>query len=249
MTPRYQELKDHIISLIARGELREGDRVPSEHELSDSMQVSRMTANRALRELTSEGYVHRVAGSGTFVSDVMARSDVLEVHDIAEEISRRGHEHHAKLIRMSRQHARGQVAKALDLPQGSDVFHMLLVHFENGLAIQLEDRHVVADFAPACLEQDFEQQTPSAYLTSIAPLQEAEHVVRAQMPNAATRNHLSLDDNEPTLVVIRRTWTGGRPVTFTRLHHPASRFELAGRYSKAGNPATSNVVQLETLDR
>ena len=86
MKPLYQQLKDHIIGRISSGELRPSDRVPSENDLVAAMSVSRMTANRALRELTDEGYVERIAGRGTFVSDLKARSDVLEVRDIAEEI-------------------------------------------------------------------------------------------------------------------------------------------------------------------
>ena len=62
--PRYQQLKEMIIGRIMSGELQPRDRVPSENELVDAMKVSRMTANRALRELTDEGYVDRVAGRG-----------------------------------------------------------------------------------------------------------------------------------------------------------------------------------------
>ena len=84
--PRYQQLKDLIIERISSGELQPTDRVPSENELVESMQVSRMTANRALRELDSEGYVERVAGRGTFVSDFRSQSHLLEVRNIADEI-------------------------------------------------------------------------------------------------------------------------------------------------------------------
>ena len=227
--PRYQQLKDLIIDRIANGELRPHDRVPSEHELVDAMSVSRMTANRALRELNDEGYVERIAGRGTFVADYRSQSHLLEVQNIADEIAGRGHRHASVVVRKSRQRARGDVAKALRVEQGTDVFHLLLVHYENGAPIQVEDRHVLASFAPDCLAQDFEQVTPSAYLTTIAPLQEADHVVRAAMPNAAVRQHLETADGEPVLVVIRRTWADGRPVTFTRLHHPGSRYELTGR--------------------
>ena len=227
--PRYQELKDLIIGRIAAGELRPSDRVPSEHELVAAMKVSRMTANRALRELHDEGYVERIAGRGTFVSDRRAQSALLEVRNIADEIAGRGHRHSSTVVRQSRQHARGEIAKVLRVEQGTDVFHLLLVHYENGEPIQVEDRHVLASFAPECLDQDFARVTPSAYLTSIAPLQEADHVVRAAMPNAAVRQRLGMPDDEPALIVIRRTWSQGRPVTFTRLHHPGSRNELTGR--------------------
>ena len=247
--PRYQQLKDLIIGQISSGELRPADRVPSENELVEKMQVSRMTANRALRELHDEGYVERIAGRGTFVSDFRSQSHLLEVQNIADEIAGRGHVHSSEVVRQSRQHARGEVAKALHVDQGTDVFHLLLVHFENGAPVQIEDRHVLASFAPRCLEQNFARITPSAYLTSVAPLQEAEQIVRAGMPNAAVRQRLAMDDGEPALIVIRRTWSKGRPVTFARLHHPGSRYELTGHYTPPGTPRTTSpdVVQLEKL--
>lgn len=230
-TPRYQQLKNLILEGISSGELKPHDRVPSENELVASMRVSRMTANRALRELTSEGYVERIAGRGTFVSDFRSRSHVLEVQNIADEIQRRGHLHSSEVLKQSRQRARGEVAKALEVEPGTDLFHILLVHSEDGVPIQIEDRHVLAEFAPDCLEQDFSTLTPSAYLTSISPLARAEQSVRAQMPNAAVRARLQIDGDEAALVVIRRTWSNGRPVTFARLHHPGNRYELAGQYT------------------
>ena len=247
--PRYQQLKELIIGRISSGDLKPSDRVPSENELVESMSVSRMTANRALRELNDEGYVDRIAGRGTFVSDFRPQSHLLEVHNIADEIARRGRTHSCKVIRQSLQHARGEVARALHVEQGTEVFHLLLVHFENNAPIQVEDRHVVAEFAPSCLEQDFETVTPSAYLTSIAPLQEAEQVVRASRPNAAVKKHLCLEVSEPCLVVIRRTWSNGRPATFARLHHPGSRYELTGHYTPPGTLKTTaaDVVQLENI--
>lgn len=249
--PRYQQLKDLIIRRISCGDPRPHDRVPSENELVEQMNVSRMTANRALRELTDEGYVERVAGRGTFVSDFRSRSHVLEVHNIADEIARRGHRHSCVVLRNSRQHARGEVARALHIDQGVDVFHLMLIHYEDRTPIQVEDRHVLAEFAPGCGEQDFRKLTPSAYLTAISPLQEAEQVVRAQMPNRAVRAHLSMREDEPCLVVLRRTWTQGRPVTFARLHHPGSCYELTGHYTPPGTPksASAGVVQLEKLRR
>jgi GntR family histidine utilization transcriptional repressor len=247
--PRYQQLKDSIIEQISSGKLKPSDRVPSENELVESAQVSRMTANRALRELNDEGYVDRVAGRGTFVSDYRSRSHLLEVQNIADEIVGRGNTHTSRVMRQSKQHARGEIAKALHVQQGTDVFHLLLVHFESGAAVQVEDRYVLAEFAPDCLEQNFERVTPSAYLTAVAPLQEAEQAVRASMPNGAIRKHLGMAGNEPTLVVLRRTWSAGRPVTFARLHHPGSRYELTGHYTPPGTPRASSadVVQLENL--
>jgi GntR family histidine utilization transcriptional repressor len=232
--PRYQQLKRQIIDQISRGELKPRDRVPSENDLVGSAGVSRMTANRALRELNDEGYVDRVAGVGTFVADLQAASHVLEVRNIADEIVSRGHRHAAIVMLQEQQEASAETAEIFRIGRGDAVFHLLLVHCENDRPIQLEDRHIVAAFAPQCLQQDFTRQTPGAWLSAIAPLQEAEHRVRAAMPTAATRDYLKMGEREPCLVVIRRTWSDGRPVSFARLYHPGSRFELTGNYTPPG---------------
>ena len=247
--PRYQQLKDFIIDQISSGKLQPSDRVPSENDLVETKNVSRMTANRALRELNDEGYVERIAGRGTFVSDYRSRSDLVEVQNIADEIARRGHVHSSAVLRQSIQHAGVEIAKALHVEQGTDVCHLLLVHSENNVPIQVEDRYVLASFAPECVQQDFEAVTPSAYLTGVAPLQEAEQTVRASVPNPAIRQHLEMADDEPSLLVMRRTWSEGRPVTFARLHHPGSRYELMGHYTPPGTSRTAaaDVVQLENL--
>lgn len=249
--PRYQQLKEMIVGRIMSGELQPRDRVPSENELVDAMKVSRMTANRALRELTDEGYVDRVAGRGTFVSEFKAASHVLKVRNIADEVERRGHTYSAIVHKQERQPADGEIRDALLVPKDGEVFHVLVVHQENGVPIQLEDRYILGAFAPDCLEQDFTSITPSAWLNGIAPLAEAEHIVRATMPGKMVRDRLGMDEQEPCLLVLRRTWARGSPVSFARLHHPGQRFELTGHYTPPGmkKSMTADVIELKDLQR
>lgn len=241
--PRYRQVKDLIIGRISRGELQPRDRVPSENELVDATGVSRMTANRALRELDNEGYVERIAGVGTFVADFKAASHVLEVRNIAAEIRRRGHVHSAQVLHKDVMSADTDVASALQMQATDNVFRVRIVHLESGLPIQLEDRFVLPAFAPEFDQQDFQHITPSAYLSSISPLQEAEHVVRAQMPDRDIVEHLDMPQDEPCLVVTRRTWAHGRPVSLARLYHPGSRFELSGHYTPPGTQTSRDKSQ------
>ena len=241
--PRYLQLKELIIGQISAGTLQPRDRVPSENELVDTTGVSRMTANRALRELNDEGYVERVAGVGTFVADFKAVSHVLEVRNIADEIERRGHSHAATVLVQEKAAASPGTASALQIDEGSEVFRLVLIHHENAIPIQVEHRFVLMEFAPDCLQQDFTTVTPSAYLSAISPLQEAEHVVRARMPDGEIRTSLEMGDQEPCLVVSRRTWAHGRPVSFARLYHPGSRFELSGHYVPPGTEAFSRAAE------
>jgi GntR family histidine utilization transcriptional repressor len=161
------------------------------------------------------------------------------VSNIADEIGHRGHAHSSRVLECRETPADENAAEVLGCRVGEPLLHVRLVHFEDGSPIQLEDRYVVPAFAPEFLQQDFTETTPGAYLSSVSPLQEAEHVVRAVAPDAATRRNLAMSDDEPCLVVTRRTWAGGRPVTFARLCHPGSRFELSGHYTPPGADAAT----------
>lgn len=66
----YQHVQDHILDRIARKELRSGDRIPAEQELSDQMKVSRLTVRKAYSALIEAGILTAVQGKGTFVNDL-----------------------------------------------------------------------------------------------------------------------------------------------------------------------------------
>ena len=122
MIPRYQQLKAHILESIQAGRLRPRDRVPSEQELVRHFGVSRMTANRALRELASDGVVVRQSGVGTFVADSPSRSHALQVRNIADEIRERGHVHSARVVVMEQRRGRRRHRRAPAPAAGAAVF-------------------------------------------------------------------------------------------------------------------------------
>lgn len=66
--PLYKQIQNDIRRLIAIGRLREGDRIPSEKELSETYRVSQITSKNALIGLMEEGLLIRVQGKGTFVA-------------------------------------------------------------------------------------------------------------------------------------------------------------------------------------
>jgi GntR family histidine utilization transcriptional repressor len=228
--PLYAGLKLMILARIRSGEWAPKARVPSENELVAEYGVSRMTANRALRELANEGALVRVQGVGSFVAEQKAHSALFEVRNIAEEIAARGHAHRARVVVLQEEAASLEVSDALQLPDGAPVFHSVLVHFENDVPVQIEDRFVNPAAAPGYLAEDFTRTTPNAYLSRLAPLVEAEHVVEATLPAAWECRLLSISRTEPCLLIRRRTWSGPTTVTAARLLCPGSRYRLEGRF-------------------
>jgi GntR family histidine utilization transcriptional repressor len=230
LQPLYLKVKRHILENIGSGKWATSTRVPSENEIVKSFGVSRMTANRALRELRDEGVLVRIAGVGSFVAESPAHSHPLEVRSIADEILSRGHVHRAEVIAIERVRAVATLAEDFGVAARSELYCSVIVHFENDRPVQLEDRYVLPKLAPDYLSVDFRTTTPSDYLLEVAPLQEAEHVLRAVMPDERTRKLLEMKRDEPCLLMIRRTWTGGIIASVAKLYYPGSRYELSGRF-------------------
>ncbi|KAA0695523.1 histidine utilization repressor [Neorhizobium sp. P12A] len=224
--PLYAGVKQMILDRIHSGEWPPKHRVPSENELVVELGVSKMTANRALRELASEGELIRIQGVGSFVAERKGSSALFEVRNIAEEIAERGHVHEATVIVLARETASPEVADGLALNIGDPVFHSLIVHSENGVPVQIEDRFVNPSAAPDYLEQDFSSLTPNAYLTAAAPLSGSEHVVEAAMPQGWECKLLTILKSEPCLTIRRRTWSGKEIVSIARLIYPGHRYRL-----------------------
>ena len=230
LQPLYLKVKRHILENIGSGKWATSARVPSENDIVKSFGVSRMTANRALRELRDEGVLVRIAGVGSFVADSHARAHPLEIRSIAEEIRARGHVHRAEIVSLERVRAVAELAKDFRIAPRSELYCSVIVHFENDRPLQLEDRYVLPKLAPDYLKMDFSRMTPHDYLTTAAPLQEAEHLLRAVMPDERTRKLLTMKRDEPCLLVIRRTWTAGQIASIAHLYYPGSRYEMSGRF-------------------
>ncbi len=225
--PLYRQVKRHILERIADGALAEGAQVPSENELTRALGVSRMTAHRALRELTSEGVLRRVQGAGSFVAAARPESALFEVRNIAEEIAARGARHSAEVLMLEAVRAGNEEAAAFAIKPGNRLFHSLLLHREDGVSIQIEDRLVSPGFAPAYLKQDFTRTTPNQYLMGLQAPAAVEHLVEAVLPDRRQQKLLGIAGDEPCLLMTRRTWCRGQVVSRALLL--GRRYRLAGR--------------------
>lgn len=71
--PLYMQIQQYFKDLIAQEKLRENDKIPSEKELMEQFEVSRITVANALVQLAKDGWIYRVPGRGSFVSEGIER--------------------------------------------------------------------------------------------------------------------------------------------------------------------------------
>ena len=229
--PIYLQIKRQIQQRIDSGEWREGQKLPSENDLVVALGVSRMTINRALRELTQEGLIRRVHGRGSFVAERPRHASLIELQDIKLEIENRGQRHRSKVLQLDTIPAPREVAPLLQLDAGMPVYLLRAVHYQDDEPIQLELRYVNAALMPEFVQQDFSRITATAYLLGRFKPDEMEHRVRAVLPDEASRGLLRMQAGQPCLQLTRRTWKGGQVVTHVTLSWPGDRYELGARYA------------------
>lgn len=228
--PQYLKLKHYILHHVTNGDWPPLSRTPSENELVAKFGVSRMTVNRALRELTDAGVVTRLQGVGTFVAGPKAESAMFEVRSIRDEIVARGQNHTVEVLTCEPVSARLATARQFDLPAGAELYHSRLLHLADGKALQLEDRFVNPLCAPDYLAIDFHIEIPHQYLMRVAPLQRTEHVIEAEAANKRLARILDVAPGEPLLTLSRRTWSRGRVASHVRLTHPAGKYRFVGSF-------------------
>jgi GntR family transcriptional regulator, histidine utilization repressor len=227
----YAQVKQYLKDQLSQGRWPPGTLMPSEAELVAHFGVSRMTVNRSLRELQSEGLIDRVQGVGTFAAQLHKVSSQLTIRDIHEEIESRGHRHEARVHLQRKERACEALAQQLGLRTNAEVFHTLIVHLEDGVPIQCEDRYVNPAAAPDYLSVDFSAITPTHYLLKVAPLWQAQYSIEASAPTEHEARLLGVGKREPCLIVVRRTVSHDRSITLARLVHPGSRYQIEGSFA------------------
>lgn len=227
--PLYERVKRYITDRISSGELAPGARVPSENDLVKQLSVSRMTVNRALRELTHDGAIIRIQGVGSFVSEQKPKASILEVQEIGDTIAEMGGKHVRRLVEARETPVYGRIAELMGLPSGAPVLYAAIAHFNGDKPMQLERRYARVDFSPDFLSLDFENRSAYSHFQAIAPETELEHVVEAARPDELELQALRLDPDHPVLRIRRRTWVGERVATLGYFTHPHETYRVVAR--------------------
>ena len=227
-TPIFQRIKDYLRGEIASGRWKEGDMVPSEQALVRQFGVSRMTVNRAVRELTAEQVLTRRQGAGTYVAPRKYQATLVEIRNIADEIRSRGHAHRSSPRVLEQVKASDMLAARFEVAPGTPLFHSVIVHLQDEVPLQVEDRWVNPACAPHYLEQDFRAITPNEHLMKAAPLAGATYSIEALAAPRDVAAMLGIDVHAPCLVLSRTTRSGEHVASVVTMWHPGQLWQFNG---------------------
>lgn len=146
--PFYQQIKNLFIQEIESGKLRQGDKLPSERELATQYQISRMTARHAISILEREGFVERIVGSGTFVTNRRIQMDFVEFTSFSKSMISKGLRPSTNTIYLRKEPANSFVARMLNILEGHEVLSIKRVRYADDVPVAIELSHIPYVYCP-----------------------------------------------------------------------------------------------------
>lgn len=246
--PAYQRIKNAILDNIHSGKWQAGKAISTEMALAKEFEVSRMTVNRALKELSEERVLERRQGSGTFVAQQQFNHTFVEVRNIAQDLKSANRDYQAQVVSKRAITANmlddelrrkfdietaetSAYSKNNDVANSADatvLYEVKIIHFADGQPIQFEERWVDAQKVPEFIEQDFSVVNTSDYLIAKSPLERGSYTIRALAAPEEIATFLKIAPQSPTLVLRRQTYSAGQVVTFVKMWHAGDRYQFSG---------------------
>lgn len=221
------DISDRIMS----GEWAPGHRIPFEHELSVEYGCSRMTVNKALSQLAKAGLIERRRRSGSFVRRPQSQAAILEIHDIKTEVAALGLPYGYELMSRRKRKCTGEERERLGLKNSGAVLEVVCRHFAGARPFCHENRLINLAAVPEAAGESFEEAAPGPWLIGHIPWSAAEHRIGAAAADGGVADALDIAEGSPCLLVERRTWSAGQPVTHVRFSYAAGSHALVARFA------------------
>jgi GntR family histidine utilization transcriptional repressor len=230
----YQRIRNDLEASILSGAWPPGHRVPFEHELMETYACSRMTVSKVLSALADAGLVVRKRRVGSFVSRPRVQSAILQIPDLKAEVEKRGERYGYRLLELRKRAASSHDKARLGVGGRATILALRCRHEADGLPFAVEDRLINVQAVPDALKQDFSITPPNTWLVGHVPWTEAEHRITACNADKGVAADLEIDPGAACLVIERRTWRNGEPITAVRMTHPGQLYDLIARFTPTG---------------
>ncbi|WP_025724510.1 GntR family transcriptional regulator [Acholeplasma granularum] len=226
--PIYMIIQNDIKKDINDGVFQIGDLVPSENELKDKYNVSRMTVRQALNNLVNEGYLYRHKGKGTFISERKIEKNIHGVRSFTEEMAAMNRKVSNKILKFEKILVPNTIADKLFLSKKDEVYHIERVRYGDETPVLYEQLYIPVKLFKTIEESDLkhsfyeyvEKQMGfqiSHCLQSIEAIKTPEEI----------HNILAVKENDPTLLIVRNTFlSNGRPFEYVKSFYRGDQYKF-----------------------
>lgn len=227
--PLYFQLKQHLIEQIENGEMKPGDSIQSERELSERFEISRMTVRQALLEMVNEGRLVREQGKGTFIAQPKIDQGLFKLTSFSEDMISRGMKPGAYVVDVVVNQPSSSVQEALKIKPSASVIILTRVRLADDKPMALEVTHLPLSRFAGLEKENFEGVSLYGLLENkfgVKPAA-ASQTIEVGMPTPREMNLLHVNSEVPVLLIKRVTCDReGVPYEFVKSIYPGDRYKF-----------------------
>lgn len=141
-TFKYSQLYDILLSKITSGIWKPGDKMPTERELCERYNVSRITVRDTLELLSKDRYIYRRQGKGTFVAERQIEQKLTKFYTLRGDFEKKGIDHTFKILSYQNIAAFGKVQETLGLKPNAPVIELIRCFYANKVPYAIETSYI-----------------------------------------------------------------------------------------------------------
>ncbi len=224
--PRHEQISDWLIDQIQEAVFVADEQIPSESQLMDRFDVSRITVRRALQTLESAGLIYRRQGLGSFVRETHVRQGLVRLSDFVEDMTQAGMTAASRVLHFDQEQASADIAKVLCVPQGQVVFRLDRLRLGDGEPLAFDRTWMSVFYAGLLDGHDLSGETIYAILEHHygVPVDRGSYRIEAVNASAELARHLDVPRGRALLLIERTSFTrGDRPLYYQRRFYRSDR--------------------------
>lgn len=226
--PLYSQLKNIMLDLIKDGSFHEGDLLPTERELGQYFQVSRITVRRAIDELARDGYLTKFQGKGTYVNQTKIRRPMSHMKSFSSATEEAGHKPGSRLLSLGHEQANQRLAGLLRLNDEDWVWvvERLRLADEEPIGVSYVYLNLPPHLTLTPLELNQEISLWTLLEKKGIVLTHTEQTIQAVASTEEQAELLQVVGGFPLLLVEGVVFAeGGRPVEYHRVYNRGDRYK------------------------
>ena len=225
--PLHQQLKAAIEERILSGEWLPGTQLPSERELCEQYDISRITVRQALTALVMEGRLIRTQGRGTFVASPRIAQQLTQLTGFTQDMRARGKRPSARVLEAGNVSALPAVARALKIEAGESVILLKRLRLADGEPVAIETAYLLEGRCQGLLKEKLATQSLYDILTkkyNLKPVRATQQMEAIPCPLAEAKL-LGTRRGAPVLHIHRTTYDReGRPFELVESFYRGDRY-------------------------
>lgn len=206
--PIYYQLQELLVGKIESGELSSGDKLPSENELTAMYNISRNTAQKALRALVDWGLAQRIQGKGTFVCNKSVTFSITASLSMTSEVIGLNKEPHSRMLQAKVIGASLDIAKKLGIDKDDAVYIIQRLRFVDEMPIMIQSSYIPEKFLPDLLKKNLEDASLFEIFTHDynIDIDHTSEVMRAVSVTQFEGEMLNIAEHSPAFLLQRLTY-------------------------------------------